>query len=128
MGVNLSSQVVSALFPKSVSVYAVMKPPDMERKKFSSVKGKSEIKHSPIAKTAPMLPKSTPISAIQAFTPSPSSRAIAMLCMPNKVKTHQRVSRMAHQVSKTHTRVSLEAAAPQSGKMPSMAYLECSNK
>ena len=86
-GVKPSRQVVlTHTTPNCTNICAAVKLAAKERREVSTTKRKNAFKHSPSPKTALTLPKFTPISAIWALAPFPSSRAIVTLRTPNEVR------------------------------------------
>src|SRR6266550_3143988 len=138
MGTKPSSQVVSGpVSPVRVNRHAALRPPATTRKEVSMEKRRtSAIKHSPVLKAAPTLPKSIPVSCIRVSPASPSkngtlpsSQAIPMRdsLKSSVVSTHRAVSETTHHAVETHTRVSSKAATPRFGKIPSADSIERSD-
>src|SRR6266550_4229874 len=138
MGAKPSSRVVSApASPVHMNHHAALRPPATTRKEVSTEKrGTSAIKHSPVPKAAPTLPKSIPVSCIRVSPASPSKNGTlpSSQAIPTRdslkssvVSTHRAVSETTHHAVETRTRVSLKAATPRFGKIPSANGIERSD-
>src|SRR6266550_1940889 len=138
MGTKPSSQVISTpASPVRVNRHAALRPPATTRKEVSTEKqGTSAIKHSPVPKAAPTLPKSIPVSCIRVSPASPSKNGTlpSSQAIPTRdslkssvVSTHRAVSETTHHAVETHTRVSSKAATPRFGKIPSADSIERSD-
>src|SRR6266550_2279821 len=137
MGAKPSSRVVSApASPVHANRRAALRPPATTRKEVSMEKRRtSAIKHSPVPKAAPTLPKSIPVSCIRVSPASPSkngtlpsSQVIPTRCIPKDIDTCRVVSLHARRGIKTHMRVSLKVANPRVGEKQPAEDIECSKE
>ena len=106
-----------------MNVHAVAKMPATERKEVSQVKGKDAIKRSTIAKAAPTLPKSMPVSFIWVLPASPdkdrappSSRMFPLQHSPNAVSTRRAGIQVTHRKVEAHPRVPDPPGSPQAAR------------
>src|SRR6266576_1525037 len=117
MGAKPSSRVVSApASPAHVNRRAALRPPATTRKEVSMEKRRtSAIKHSPVPKAAPTLPKSIPVSCIWVSPASPSKNGTlpSSQAIPTRdnlklsvVSTRRAVSEMTHHRTEIPSRVS----------------------
>src|SRR6266550_1660830 len=99
-------------------------------------RGTSAIKHSPVPKAAPTLPKSIPVSCIRVSPASPSKNGTlpSSQAIPTRdslkssvVSTRRAVSETTHHAVETRTRVSSKAVTPRFGKIPSVDSIERSD-
>ena len=132
-GIKPSSRIrLAPIATMHTAIRAPTKPPDRKDKMgdVSRKKQMNAVEHSPAPKAALTLPKSTPISCIQA-PPAPSSkdrapmssRVFPMQHTHNTIKMRQVVSDMAHLKTKTPPRVSRKPASLQFGEILSPAVL-----
>jgi hypothetical protein len=105
------------------TVHASTKLPATERKEVSWVKGKDANQCSPIAKAAPTLPKSTPVSCIRVLPASPDKNGAPLSSWmfpaqhnPNAVSTRQVGSHVTHCKVEAHPRVPNPPVLPQAAR------------